>query len=60
MVKKADSVDRRLNIGLVAVFALIVVMGGIYFLFARTAQKDLRNTTSTIARLEGGFCTSKP
>ena len=55
MVKKADSVDRRLNIGLVAVFALIVVMGGIYFLFAHTAQKDLRNTTSTIARLEGGI-----
>ena len=55
MVKKADSVDKRLNIGLVAVFALIVVMGGIYFLFAHMAQKDLRNTTSTIARLEGGI-----
>jgi S1-C subfamily serine protease len=30
-------------------------MAGIYFLFARTAQKDLKNTTSTIARLEGGI-----
>lgn len=54
MVSNADSVDKRLKIGLVAAFATIVVMAGIYFLFARTAQKDLRNTTSSIARLEGG------
>jgi DNA-binding response OmpR family regulator/S1-C subfamily serine protease len=55
MVSNADTMDRRLKIGLAAAFAVVVVMAGIYFLFARTAQKDLRNTTSTIARLEGGI-----
>lgn len=54
MVSNADSVDKRLKIGLAAIFATVVVMAGIYFLFARTAQKDLRNTTNTIARLQGG------
>jgi len=55
MVSNADSVDKRLKIGLAATFVTVAVMAGIYFLFARTAQKDLRNTTSTIARLEGGM-----
>jgi DNA-binding response OmpR family regulator/S1-C subfamily serine protease len=55
MVSKADSLDKRLKIGVAAAFAAIVGMAGIYFLFARTAQKDLRNTTGTIARLEGGI-----
>jgi DNA-binding response OmpR family regulator/S1-C subfamily serine protease len=55
MVSKADSLDKRLKIGVSAAFAAVAVMAGIYFLFARTAQKDLRNTTSTIARLEGGI-----
>jgi DNA-binding response OmpR family regulator/S1-C subfamily serine protease len=55
MVSNAQSVDKRLKIGLAAVFAGVAVMAGIYFLFARTAQKDLRNTTGTIARLEGGI-----
>ena len=55
MVSNADSVDKRLKIGLATAFAIVVVMVGIYFLFARTAQKDLKNTTSTIARFEGGI-----
>ncbi len=55
MVSNADSVDKRLKIGLAATFVTVAVMAGIYFLFARTAQKDLRNTTTTIARLEGGM-----
>jgi DNA-binding response OmpR family regulator/S1-C subfamily serine protease len=55
MVSNADSVDKRLKIGLAVGFATVVVMVGIYFLFARTAQKDLKNTTSTIAHLEGGI-----
>jgi DNA-binding response OmpR family regulator/S1-C subfamily serine protease len=55
MVSNAESVDKRLKIGLAAVFAAVAVMAGIYFLFTRTAQKDLRNTTSTIAHLEGGI-----
>jgi DNA-binding response OmpR family regulator/S1-C subfamily serine protease len=55
MVSDAKSVDKRLKIGLVAVFAMVAVMAAIYFLFARTAQKDLKSTTGTIARFEGGI-----
>ncbi|HXP81966.1 MAG TPA: trypsin-like peptidase domain-containing protein [Verrucomicrobiae bacterium] len=55
MVSNANSVDKRLKIGLAAVFAIALAMAGIYFLFARTARKDLKNTTSTIVRLEGGI-----
>ena len=55
MASNADSLDKRLKIGLAAAFATVAVMAGIYFLFARTAQKDLKNTTGTIARLEGGI-----
>jgi len=43
------------EIGFAAILAAAAVMLGIYFLFARTAQKDLKNTTSTIARLQGGI-----
>jgi DNA-binding response OmpR family regulator/S1-C subfamily serine protease len=55
MASNAESLDKRLKIGFAAILAAVVVMAGIYFLFARTAQKDLKNTTSTIARLEGGI-----
>ena len=55
MASNADSLDKRLKIGFAAVFAMALVMAGIYFLFARTAQKDLKNTTSTIAHLQGGI-----
>src|SRR5258708_8147579 len=44
-----------MKIGVAASFGTVEVTAGIYFLFARNAQKDLRNTTSTIARLEGGM-----
>ncbi len=54
MASNAESLDKRLKIGFAAIFAAVVAMAGIYFLFARTAQKDLKNTTMTIARLEGG------
>ena len=55
MASNAESLDRRLKIGFAAIFAAVVAMTGIYFLFAHTAQKDLKNTTITIARLEGGI-----
>jgi len=55
MASNAASLDKRLKIGLGAAFATVAVMAGIYFLFARTAQKDLKNTTSAIVRLEGGI-----
>src|SRR5580692_627361 len=55
MASNADSLDKRLKIGVAAAFATVVAMAGIYFLFARTAQKDLKNTTSTIAHLQSGI-----
>jgi len=55
MASNADSLDKRLKIGFAAVFALALVMAGIYFLFARTARKDLKATTNTIAHLQGGI-----
>jgi DNA-binding response OmpR family regulator/S1-C subfamily serine protease len=55
MASNADALDKRLKIGVAAAFATVVAMAGIYFLFARTAQKDLKNTTSTIAHLQSGI-----
>jgi DNA-binding response OmpR family regulator/S1-C subfamily serine protease len=52
MASNAVLLDKRLKIGLAAVFVTVVVMAAVYFLFARTAQKDLKSTTGTIARLE--------
>ncbi len=55
MTRDAFSLDRRLKIGLAAVFVIAAVMAGIYFLFARSTQKDMQRTTATIARLERGI-----
>lgn len=55
MASNAVLLDKRLKIGLAAVFVTVVVMAAVYFLFARTAQKDLKSTTGTIARLERGI-----
>jgi DNA-binding response OmpR family regulator/S1-C subfamily serine protease len=55
MNSDAVSLNRRLKMGLAGVFAIALVMATTYFLFARSAQKDLRSTTTTIARLERGF-----
>ena len=52
MASNAVLLDKRLKIGLAAVFVTVVVMAAVYFLFARAAQKDLKSTTGTIARLE--------
>ena len=54
MASDAVSLDRRLKMGLAGVFAIAVVMGATYFLFARSAKKDLQRTQTTIARLERG------
>ena len=55
MTRDAFSLDRRLKIGVSVVLAIAVVMGVIYFLFARNTQKDLQRTTAIIARLERGI-----
>ncbi|MGD1211659.1 MAG: trypsin-like peptidase domain-containing protein [Candidatus Acidiferrales bacterium] len=55
MASDASSLNRRLKIGLGAVFAVAVVMAAIYFLLARSSQKDMQRTTATIMRLERGL-----
>jgi DNA-binding response OmpR family regulator/S1-C subfamily serine protease len=55
MATNAVTLDRRLKMGLAGIFAIAVVMGATYFLFARSAKKDLQRTTTTIARLERGI-----
>jgi len=55
MTSDAFTLDRRLKIGLASIFALAVVMAGIYFLFARNTQKQNQRTNRIIAGLEGGL-----
>jgi DNA-binding response OmpR family regulator/S1-C subfamily serine protease len=55
MASDASSLDRRLKIGLGGVFALAILMAGVYFLFARTAQKQTQRSNAIITRLEGGM-----
>jgi DNA-binding response OmpR family regulator/S1-C subfamily serine protease len=55
MASDATSLDRGLKIGVGVVFAAILVMVGVYFLFARTAQKESQQSNLAIAKLEGTF-----
>jgi len=55
MAQDASSLDRRLKIGVSAVFLIALVMAAIYFLFARNTQQNLQRTTAVIARLERGI-----
>src|SRR5580698_373132 len=55
MASDASTLDKGLKIGVGVVFAAILVMVGIYFLFARTAQKETQRSNLVIAKLEGTF-----
>ena len=55
MTSDATMLDRRLKIGLGAVFAVAATMAIIYFGFARSAQKQTQQSKAFIARLEGGL-----
>jgi DNA-binding response OmpR family regulator len=55
MTSDAFSLDRKLKTGFAAVLAVAVLMAGIYFLFARSAQKVTQRSNSMLARLEGGI-----
>jgi DNA-binding response OmpR family regulator/S1-C subfamily serine protease len=55
MTSDAFTLDRRLKIGLASILALAVIMAGIYFLFARSTQKENQRTNKIIAGLEGGI-----
>jgi DNA-binding response OmpR family regulator/S1-C subfamily serine protease len=55
MTSDAFSLDRKLKTGFAAVLAVAVVMAGIYFLFAHSAQKVTQRSNAMLARLEGGI-----
>ncbi len=59
MATNAVTLDRRLKLGFAGVLAIAVVMASTYFLFARSAKKDLAHTQATIARLERGVLTQQ-
>jgi DNA-binding response OmpR family regulator/S1-C subfamily serine protease len=54
MTRDAFNLERALKIGVGALFALALVVGGIFFLFSRRADKESRRAYSMIARLERG------
>jgi DNA-binding response OmpR family regulator len=55
MANNAISLDRNLKVGFGAVLAVALAMAGIYFLFARSAQKETQRSNSFLAKLEGGY-----
>jgi DNA-binding response OmpR family regulator/S1-C subfamily serine protease len=55
MASNAVSLDRGLKIGFGAILIIALVMGGIYFLFARSAQKQTQRVNAVIAQLDSGI-----
>lgn len=55
MTSDAFSLDRKLKTGFAAVFTIAILMAGIYFLFARSAQKVTQRSNSILTKLEGGI-----
>ena len=54
MTRDAFNLERALKIGVGALFALALVVGGIFLLFSRRADKESRRAYSMIAQLERG------
>lgn len=55
MASDATSLDHKLKIGFGAICVIVAVMAGVYFLFARSAQKETQRGNAIIARFEGGI-----
>jgi DNA-binding response OmpR family regulator/S1-C subfamily serine protease len=55
MAKDASSLDHKLKFGFAAICAIVLVMAGVYFLFARSAQKETQRGNAFITRFEGGI-----
>jgi DNA-binding response OmpR family regulator/S1-C subfamily serine protease len=55
MANDATSLDHKLKMGFGAICAIVLVMAGVYFLFARSAQKETQRGNAIIARFEGGI-----
>ena len=54
MTRDAFSLGRALKIGVATLFALALVIGGIFILFSRRANKEANRAYSVIAQLERG------
>jgi DNA-binding response OmpR family regulator/S1-C subfamily serine protease len=55
MTSDAFSLDHRLKVGVAVILAIAILMAGIYFLFAHSAQKQTQRSNAIIAKLEGGI-----
>jgi DNA-binding response OmpR family regulator/S1-C subfamily serine protease len=55
MTRDAFSLDRRLRIGLVGILCGAALMGAIFYLFTRRAEKELRRTSNVITQLESNL-----
>jgi len=55
MANNASSLDHKLKFGFGAICAIVVVMAGVYFFFARSAQKETQRGNAFITRFEGGI-----
>jgi DNA-binding response OmpR family regulator/S1-C subfamily serine protease len=55
MTRDAFSLDRRLRIGLVGILCGAALMGAIFYLFTRRAEKELRRTSNVITQLEANL-----
>jgi len=54
MTRDAFSLDRRLKIGLTALFVVAFVIVGVFFLYRNRAEKEARRAYAVIAQLERG------
>ncbi len=54
MTRDAFSLERALKIGVSALFAVAILIAGIFFLYSRRAEKETRRAYSVIAQLERG------
>ncbi|HEX2714761.1 MAG TPA: trypsin-like peptidase domain-containing protein [Candidatus Acidoferrales bacterium] len=59
MARDATSLDRKLKIGVAAVFLVAALMAGIFFLYSRRAEKETKRAYAVIARLERGTGTEQ-
>jgi len=57
MTRDAFSLDRALKIGVRTLFALALVIAGIFFLFSRKATKEAKLAHMVIAQLQKGLQT---
>lgn len=55
MTRDAFSLERALKIGVSALFAIALVIAGIFFLFSRKAEKENKLAHTVIAQLERGI-----